>query len=102
MEPQWTKQISSNAICSTYYIIFWLYVAVSVLAILGTAGILMMAKLPRGLSIGLGFQGLLSALIAATLALFQYLVCSRALLADERVVVKKEGFSQSLFPLGPQ
>lgn len=83
MEPQWTKQISSNTICSTYYVIFWLYAFLAVLAIVGTVGILVMYKLPKGLSVGIGFQGVLTASIAATLALFQYLVCSRALLSEK-------------------
>ncbi len=89
MEPEWTKKISSNSVCTTYYYIFILYAVISVLALVGTIGILVAYKLPKGLSIGLGFQGLLSALIAAVLALFQYLVCSRALLGEETVVLKK-------------
>ena len=88
MEPQWTKKISSNTVCSTYYVIFWLYAILAVLAVVGTIGVLVAYKLPKGLSVGIGFQGLLTASIAATLALFQYLVCSRALLG-ETVQVKK-------------
>ena len=80
MEPQWTKQISSNTICSTFYIIFWLYAILLVLALVGTVGILVALKLPKGLSVAIGFQGLLSASILTILCLFQYLVCSRALL----------------------
>lgn len=89
MEPEWTKKISNNAVCTTYYYIFILYAVIAFLALIGTVGILVSFKLPKGLSVGLGFQGLLTAAIATTLALFQYLVCSRALLADQNVVVKK-------------
>ena len=89
MEPEWTKKISSNAVCTTYYYIFVLYAVIAAIALIGTIGILVSFKLPKGLSIGLGFQGLLTAGIATTLALFQYLVCTRALLADQQVVVKK-------------
>ena len=89
MEPQWTKKISSNTVCQTYYVIFWLYAFLAVLALVGTVGILVAYKLPKGLSVGIGFQGLLTASIAATLALFQYLVCSRALLGEVSVQVKK-------------
>jgi len=78
------KKISSNTICNTYYVIYWIYLAVAVLAFVGTIGILVSYKLPRGLSVGIGFQGLLTASIAATLALFQYLVCSRALLGGSQ------------------
>lgn len=89
MEPEWTKKISSNTVCTTYYYIFMLYAVIAVIALIGTIGILVSFKLPKGLSIGLGFQGLLTAAIATALALFQYLVCTRALLADQQVVVKK-------------
>ena len=89
MEPEWTKKISSNTVCTTYYYIFVLYAVIAVLALIGTIGILVSFKLPKGLSIGLGFQGLLTALIATALALFQYLVCSRALLGEQQVVLKK-------------
>ncbi len=89
MEPEWTKKISSNTVCTTYYYIFVIYAILAVLAVIGTIGILFAYKLPKGLSVGLGFQGLLTAGIAATLALFQYLVCSRALLGEQIVELKK-------------
>ena len=89
MEPQWTKQISSNTVCTTYYVIFWIYAILAVLALVGTVGILVAFKLPKGLSVGIGFQGILSASILTTLCLFQYLVCSRALLGEVSVQVKK-------------
>lgn len=89
MEPQWTKQIPSQAVCTTYYVIFWIYAVFAVLAVVGTVGILTMFKLPKGLSVGIGFQGILTGAIAATLALFQYLVCSRALLGEQVVTVRK-------------
>jgi hypothetical protein len=94
MEPQWTKKISSNTVCTTYYYIFVIYAILAVLAVVGTIGILVAYKLPKGLSVGLGFQGILTGLIAAALALFQYLVCSRALLGEEVVTVKKGGAQQ--------
>jgi hypothetical protein len=94
MEPQWTKKISSNTVCTTYYYIFVVYAILAVLAVVGTIGILFAYKLPRGLSVGLGFQGILTASIAGVLALFQYLVCSRALLGEEVVTVKKGAAAQ--------
>ncbi len=94
MEPQWTKKISNNAVCSTYYYIYIAYAILAVLAVVGTIGILVAYKLPKGLSVGLGFQGILTGLIAAVLALFQYLVCSRALLGEEVVTVKKGAAQQ--------
>ena len=89
MEPQWTQSISSNTVCSTYYVIFWVYVVFAALALIGTLAILVSVKLPKGLSVGLGFQGLLTFGLATVLALFQYLVCSRALLGEQTVTIKK-------------
>ena len=93
MEPQWTKQIQSETICTVYWYIYVVYAVVAVLALIGTVGILFAFKLPKGLSVAIGFQGLLTAVIGATLALFQYLVCDRALLAQK---AKREGFSSAL------
>jgi hypothetical protein len=84
MEPEWTKKISSNTICTTYQYIFYLYLFIAVLAFVGTIGILFSYKLPRGLSVSIGFQGLLTGSLGAVLALFQYLVCSRALLEEKK------------------
>lgn len=94
MEPQWTKQIPSSTICTTYWVFFVVYAVLAVLAALGTVGILFSAKLPKGLAVSVGFQGLLAAVISAVLALFMYLICDRALLARKEAFEekKKEGF----------
>jgi hypothetical protein len=92
MEPQWSKGIQSSTICNTYYIIFVLYAIVAVVAIVGTIVGLVGLKMSKGMAIAFGFQGLLTAVLAAILMLFQYLVCSRALLGDTSVDNKKEGF----------
>jgi hypothetical protein len=93
MEPQWSKGIKSSTICGTYYIIFVLYAIVAVVAVVGTIVGIVGLKMPKGLAIAFGFQGLLTAVLAAILMLFQYLVCSRALLGEHNVQLKKEGFS---------
>lgn len=80
MEPEWTRQISSNAICSTYYYLFVINAAVFVFVILATLGLLFNYKMSTGMMIGVGINGLLTAILAAIFALFQYLICSRALL----------------------
>jgi predicted small integral membrane protein len=97
MEPQWTKKISSETICSVYWYIYVIYAIVAVLAIVGTIGILVSFKLPKALAVSVGFQGLLVAVIGATLALFQYLVCDRALLAG-KAKQSGEGFSAAMMP----
>jgi len=83
MEPQWTKNISSNTVCTTYYAIFWLYVIVAILVTVGTLALIFAFKMPRGSAAMFGFQGIMTASLASVLALFQYLVCSRALLAEK-------------------
>ena len=97
MEPNWTKKISSETICSVYWYIYVIYAIVAVLAVSGTIGILASFKLPKPLAVSIGFQGLLVAALGATLSLFQYLVCDRALLANQ---AKKsgEGFSAAMMP----
>jgi hypothetical protein len=84
MEPEWTKKISSETICTTYNYIFYIYAFIAVLALVGTIGILLSYKLPKSLSVSIGFQGLLTASLAAILSLFQYLVCTRALLENKK------------------
>jgi len=83
MEPEWSKKISSNTICGTYYFIFVLYAIIASFAILGTLYALFKLKIQKGNAFLFGFQGLLTAVLAATLMLFQYLVCSRALLREK-------------------
>ncbi len=90
MEPQWTKEISSNAICTTYYAFFLLTAGLGVISILGTIVILSYVKQSTGTAIGNVFYGILMAALAFVTSLFQYLVCSRALLGEQTVVLKKE------------
>ena len=80
-----------------YWYIYVIYAVVAVLAVIGTIGILASFKLPKPLAVSIGFQGLLVAALGATLSLFQYLVCDRALLANQ---AKKsgEGFSAAMMP----
>ena len=80
MEPEWTRKISSTAICSTYYYLFVINAAVFVFVIVATLALLFNYKMNAGMMIGVGINGLLTAILAAIFALFQYLICSRALL----------------------
>jgi hypothetical protein len=90
MEPQWTKQISSEAICNTYYGFFIFYAVMGAITLLGTIGILTYFKFPKGMAVGYGFYGVIMAVLAFVMSLFQYLVCSRALLGEQVVTIKKE------------
>jgi hypothetical protein len=89
MEPQWTKQISNEAICNTYYGFFIAYAILGSIVLLGTIGFLSYFKLPKFVAIKFGFYGISLSILAFVMSLFQYLVCSRALLGEQVVTIKK-------------
>jgi hypothetical protein len=82
MEPDWMTKISSASICSFYYAFFVAYAIVAVIALIGLVMILT-SKLPLGIKLSIGFQSLISIALGVLLALFQYMVCDRALLGSE-------------------
>ena len=81
MEPEWTKQIPNTTICNFYYFFYVFYVVIAVLTIVSTIWLLAMAKIPKGMFAMYGIQNLIVFALAATGALFNYLVCDRALIA---------------------
>jgi len=92
MEPQWTKQIPSTTVCSTYYAIFIVYAVLAAITLIGTFVIVFGFKLPKGMGVGFGFYGVIMSILLTVLSLFQYLVCSRSLLGEQHVKLTKEGF----------
>ena len=89
MEHDWMRSISSETVCTFYYVVFIIYCIIAALSILGTVGVLMTTKFPKAIGISIGLQGVFVGVIAATMALFAYLLCDRALLAPKK---KEEGF----------
>ena len=83
MEHQWMKTISSETICNFFYLFFVFYAAIAVVALFG--GVMTMSSMPKSLMIASGFQSLVVFALAATAALFHYLICDRALLAKAQV-----------------
>ncbi len=80
MEPNWTKQISSEAICNFFYAFFVIYAAFAVISLLGLVGLFVFSsKMPKGVLISQSVWGLITLGIATTMALFHYLICDRAL-----------------------
>jgi len=79
MEPDWMTKISSASICSFYYAFFVAYAVVAVIALIGLLMILT-TKLPLSFKLSLAFQSIISISLGILLALFQYMVCDRALL----------------------
>ena len=82
-EPDWMNQIQSETVCNFFYAFFILYAIMAILALAGTVGVLAFMKLPKGLAIGHGFYGAFMVSLAATQALFFYLICDRALKPNE-------------------
>ena len=83
MEHQWMKSISSETICNFFYFFFVFYAAIAVVALFG--GIMTISSMPKSLMLVSGFQNLVVFALAATAALFHYLICDRALLAKAQV-----------------
>jgi len=84
MEPTWMKQIASETVCNFFYAFFVAYSLLAALALAGTIGLLTLVKLPKGVQIGQGVYGLFMFTLAATQALFFYLICDRGLLGQKK------------------
>ncbi len=83
MEPDWTKQIPSESVCSFFYAFFVLYAVILVLSIFTAIGIFSFGKNMGNFGLVIGIQGIITSLLAGTMMLFHYLVCDRALLAGK-------------------
>ena len=79
MEPQWTKNISSEVVCNFFYFFYVIYAVLAIFAVFSLIS-LFFIDLPKSVLIAGSIQGLLMLGIATTTALFHYLVCARALL----------------------
>jgi hypothetical protein len=79
MEPQWTKNISSETVCNFFYFFYVLYAVLAIFSVFGLVGVFFM-DLPKNVLIATAIQGVLMAGVATATALFHYLVCARALL----------------------
>jgi hypothetical protein len=79
MEPEWTKNISSETVCNFFYFFYVVYAVLAVFAVFSLIAFFFM-NLPKNVLIVSGIQGMLMTVIATTTALFHYLVCARALL----------------------
>lgn len=80
MEPNWTKQISSEVVCNFFYAFFVVYAIFAVISLLGLVGLFVFAsKMPRGVLITQSVYAVVTLGLATTMALFHYLICDRAL-----------------------
>jgi len=82
-EPSWTKQISSEQVCTFFYAFAIIHITIATIAFIVAILIFLKSKssfiviLPN--VIGL----IISGAISFTTALFHYLICQRALLKKE-------------------
>jgi NADH:ubiquinone oxidoreductase subunit H len=83
-EPEFTKKIPSTAVCGTYYVIFWLSVALGVMSLVSLFFLGGM-KAPAGMKMMLGIQAIVTTGLAIAFSLFRYIVCARALLPEKQV-----------------
>ena len=81
--PQWTNKIPNYVLCDYYYIFFIIFSVWAVLSLLGGIWIYASTKMAIGMFVAFIFNVLISFGIAATSALFMYLICERALKQTE-------------------
>lgn len=79
MEPEWTKNISSEVVCNFFYFFYVVYAVFAIFAVFSLIA-LFFIDLPKNMLIAASIQSLLMLGVAGTTALFHYLVCARALL----------------------
>lgn len=79
MEPQWTKNISSETVCNFFYFFYVVYAVIAVFTVFSLVALFFM-DLPKNMLVAVSIQGLLMVGVATATALFHYLVCARALL----------------------
>jgi hypothetical protein len=80
MEPEWTKKIQSSTICNFFYGFYVVYLILFILSVVSTVGIFVYSKKLGAAGIAMAIQSLLITGFGATLTLFYYLICDRALL----------------------
>jgi hypothetical protein len=80
MEPDWMKQIQSKTVCDFFYVFYVIYAALFVLSAFTTVGVFFYAKKLGPAGIAIAIQSLVGTALAATFALFYYIICDRALL----------------------
>lgn len=85
MEPNWTRSISNETVCNFFYIFFVVYAIFAAVSLVGFVSLFFM-KLPKNIIVANGFVTLVTMGLATTMALFNYLVCDRALKPGSVVV----------------
>ena len=74
------QKIQSSTICNFFYAFYIVYLVFFILAVVSTIGVFVYIKKLGAAGIGMAIQGLIISGIGATITLFYYLICDRALL----------------------
>lgn len=77
--PEWTNGISNESLCNFFYAFFVVYALLTAISVMGFLVLLTTVKMPLGMAVAQGFYGLMVISLGATMTLFHYLICDRAL-----------------------
>ena len=82
-EPSWTKQISSEQVCTFFYAFFIIYLVLGILGLTSGLWSIFVNKVPSNIILPFVIQITIQSSILFVSALFHYLICQRALLSKE-------------------
>lgn len=82
-EPSWTKQISTEQVCTFFYAFAIINATIGVLGLALGLWSIFVSKMPLYLVTPMLIQIVVTSGVAFTSALFQYLICQRALLTKQ-------------------
>ena len=80
-EPNWTKQISSEQVCTFFYAFFIINITIAAIAFIFAILLFFKSKSPFIVFLPNLISLVISGSLGLVTALFHYLICQRALLA---------------------
>ena len=80
-EPSWTKQISSEQVCTFFYAFAFINIAIALIAFISAILLVFKSKSPFIVFLPSFISLVISGSLAFITALFHYLICQRALLS---------------------
>jgi uncharacterized membrane protein len=84
MEPEWMKPVKSRTVCDFYYFFFWFQVILSLIIVTLMIFTLSMVKKGSYDLVGLLLTQFVILSITVTHAMFNYIMCERALFSPEK------------------
>jgi hypothetical protein len=83
MEPEWMKQISSKSVCDFFYIFFIIYAVLFAFSVVAAIATVFNMKKLGAAGLFMAIQGLIITAIPGIMMMFYYIICDRALLANQ-------------------